>query len=537
MSAEGKLHTVLLDNTIKSIVSYTKRSTVYQAINNQSGPLEDVQFANDVALSLTPKTFGSVAVARISNQYQFIKNIWLRLEIAVATPGETPFSDLLGYAIIDSLEYQVPGSPLIRFDGKLLPYRFFENCETMEKRREFARLCGYKSDKFNGKILIVPLPLPGTDMAGFDLNQSKPFPMHLLQSPMEIKIRWRQGTELITTATSFSINQAELIFRYLTLGTSAQLKKSMYRYQYLQSYDAEYDISGISTDVTLTGLRSGEMRELLLTFLPNTTGTGTLRNREFYRGMLPKNLKLIHAGQIIWTSKDNDQTMWDITTSNLPSYWESPSDQLTGNVNLEPSTYVAAAGWTEALPTDAEQAAAFGVISTNIKNLVDGKNIKNWPTTANAAEFTTFAAINNAGRFASFQKFYYTVLHKLQAVLGSDYWFPMPICPTDMTGANNTFTTATQGAQSGLTWVNSLLVNAITAVRKRNYWARIPIANLLARQQREGDYSLGADFNNSELKLTFDAFNFDANYSGKLLVQYYITTVLSYDGGLCKMVQ
>ena len=349
MASEGKLKTVLVNNTIKPILNFTARSNVYQETNNQLGPLEDVQFANDTEISFNTCAWGSTGVAKISNNYEFIKNLWLRVELSVDSTEKIKEvvnrvrgkSSLLGWALIDTLYIRIPGMPQLVYDGRLLPYRFFEDCETMEKRRELADLVGYCDTNHNKdkRYLFVPIPLPGTDIKGSNVGQSKPFPTHLLNSALEIAIKWARKVDVVEEGSSWNIQHASLVFQYLTLGTPAQLKKALYRYQYLQNYDYEYTVSGLQNSITLMGLNAGETRELLVVFLPKIADAPN----QPYTTCLPYGVKLEFNGQLLWNGgyngnyqfKNKTQTeikpgdtldsrmkFYDIVTSNLPSYWE-----------------------------------------------------------------------------------------------------------------------------------------------------------------------------------------------------------------------
>ena len=73
------------------------------------------------------------------------------------------------------------------------------------------------------RYLFVPIPLPGTDIKGSNVGQSKPFPTHLLNSAVEIAIKWARKVDVVDDNAKWDIRH--VIFQYLTLGTPAQLKK------------------------------------------------------------------------------------------------------------------------------------------------------------------------------------------------------------------------------------------------------------------------------------------------------------------------
>ena len=97
-------------------------------------------------------------------------------------------------------------------------------------------------------------------------------------------------------------------------------------------------------------------------------------------------------------------------------------------------------------------------------------------------------------------------------------------------------------------FLHRLRLYGIQSMPRRNYWVRIPVAQLLERQQNHGDYSLGVDFAHSDLKLSWTnraimSGNPDRdNYAtlkpvNKVLVQANIQSVMSFDGGVAKLIQ
>lgn len=615
MASEGKLKTVLVNNTIKPILNYTARSNVYQETNNQLGPLEDVQFANDTEISFNTCAWGSTGVAKISNNYEFIKNLWLRVELSVdgtdkinevinRVRGKT---SLLGWALIDTLYIRIPGMPQLVYDGRLLPYRFFEDCETMEKRRELADLVGYCEPSHNKdkRYLFVPIPLPGTDIKGSNVGQSKPFPTHLLNSAIEIAIKWARKVDVVEDTASWDIRHASLVFQYLTLGTPAQLKKALYRYQYLQNYDYEYTVSGLQNSITLMGLNAGETRELLVVFLPKIADAPN----QPYATCLPYGLKLEFNGQVLWnggyngnyqfqnkTDKaikpgdtlDPRMKFYDIVTSNLPSYWEdfgyyemSSSLELP---DLEDGKGDGHLFWSGMTYTE-----------NNGKNLNTVERIKyevdillkdllfywgyheeaislNPPLTAYPPP-GHFSNEYNVHKEPEIKMSLSKILCKAINIPYRDIWSATRFLLPVVAQPDNPEEDENGGGAGGeedpepgeedpepepqaenvtdlarAKFLHRLRLFGVQSMPRRNYWVRIPVAQLLERQQNHGDYSLGVDFAHSDLKLSWTnraimSGNPDrANYAtlkpvNKVLVQANIQSVMSFDGGVAKLIQ
>jgi len=635
MASEGKLKTVLVNNTIKPILNYTARSNVYQETNNQLGPLEDVQFANDTEISFNICAWGSTGVAKISNNYEFIKNLWLRVELSVdgtekigkvvnRVRGKT---SLLGWGLIDTLYIRIPGMPQLVYDGRLLPYRFFEDCESMEKRRELVNLVGYCEANHNKdkRYLFVPIPLPGTDIKGSNVGQSKPFPTHLLNSALEIAIKWARKVDVVDDNARWDIRHASLVFQYLTLGTPAQLKKALYRYQYLQNYDYEYTVSGLQNSITLMGLNAGETRELLVVFLPKIADVPN----QPYTTCLPYGLKLEFNGQLLWNGGYNGNyqfqnktetvvkpgdtldprvKFYDIVTSNLPSYWEDfgyyemptneklPDDgEGDGHLFWSGMTYTEDNGKkldekaervkyeVDILLKDLlfywgyhEEAISFNPPSSSYPGVglfSDEYDADNEPKIKMALSKMLCKAMNipyrdiwSARRFLIPSKVNPepTILEEGENGEGSEEdpepgegdpepgegdpepgeGDPEPGEEDPVPEPQAEEVDDTQRAA----FLHRLRLYGTQSIPRRNYWVRIPIAQLLERQQNRGDYSLGVDFAHSDLKLSWTnraimSGNPDRpDYAtlkpvNKVLVQANIQSVMSFDGGVAKLIQ
>lgn len=609
MASEGKLKTVLVNNTIKPILNYTARSNVYQETNNQLGPLEDVQFANDTEISFNTCAWGSTGVAKISNNYEFIKNLWLRVELA--TDGTDKINEvpnrvrgktsLLGWALIDTLYIRIPGMPQLVYDGRLLPYRFFEDCETMEKRRELVNLVGYCEANHNKdkRYLFVPIPLPGTDIKGSNVGQSKPFPTHLLNSALEIAIKWARKVDVVEDTAKWDIRHASLVFQYLTLGTPAQLKKALYRYQYLQNYDYEYTVSGQQNSITLMGLNAGETRELLVVFLPKIADVPN----QPYTSCLPYGLKLEFNGQLLWNggyngnyqfqNKTNEVIkpgdtldprvkFYDIVTSNLPSYWEDfgyyemRTNEALPTVDGKKDGHLFWSGMTYAV----SNGTGLGTSAARVKYEVDillKDLLFYWGYHEEAISFNPpssaypghglFANEYNENNEPKIKMALSKMLCKAMNIPYRDIWsarrFLDPLAqaqsdnpepdeedpePGEEDPEPEPSPAAIIGDTQRALFLHRLRLYGIESMPRRNYWVRIPVAQLLERQQNHGDYSLGVDFAHSDLKLSWTnraimSGNPDRpDYAtlkpvNKVLVQANIQSVMSFDGGVAKLIQ
>lgn len=549
MSAEGKLKTVLVNNSIKLIENFTSRSHIYQENDNQGGPLEDVQFANDTEISFNTYAPGTTGVAKITNQYEFIRDLFIKLTIILGTDTShlESQSNVHGISLIEEIRIKIPGMPHLQYDSRMLLYKYLDQCETMEKRNEFMSLVGGSDRNVNSTVadtklivpreksitIYVPVPLPGTNLRSNVNEKSKPFPTHLLNSPLEIDVKWRAKNDFDTTNNEIVISSASLIFKYQVLGTAAQLKKSLYRYQYVQPYDYEIDIAYGDKNKTLSGLRAGETRELLLCFLNNSTDFPN----DYFKSVVPTGLKLTYNGQVIWSMPQNRQSLENLLTSQLPSYAYTSKmlSRSTTTAALKPyfqSQYIFVAGdFTDTTPTQAQIDIAFNIILYDWLYMMGEVGLaKN----AHERRFPTSTDAN--GIFLSTIHFanYFNILVNEIIVNPSSV-----TSPAGMTSAN---------MATHFNDVRDLGIMNILQ-KRRFHWIKVPIADILERQQKEGDYSLGVDFNHSELMISWDdniitptaatdgAVAVAGNKKGKLLAQIGLNSVLSFDGGVAKLVQ
>lgn len=492
--------------------------------------------------------------------------------------------------------------PQLVYDGRLLPYRFFEDCESMEKRRELVNLVGYCEANHNKdkRYLFVPIPLPGTDIKGSNVGQSKPFPTHLLNSALEIAIKWARKVDVVDDNASWDIRHASLIFQYLTLGTPAQLKKALYRYQYLQNYDYEYTVSGLQNSITLMGLNAGETRELLVVFLPKIADAPN----QPYTTCLPYGVKLEFNGQLLWNggyngnyqfqnktdtivnpgdTLDSRIKFFDIVTSNLPSYWEDfgyyemPTNEklpdLAAGEKGDGHLFWSGMTYTEdnGKGLDESKDRVKYELDILLKDLLfywgyHEEAISFNPPVTQYPGVGLFSDEYGQDNEPKIKMALSKMLCKAMNIPYRDIWSarrfliptnaneedpepgengggaggeedPEPEPPAEV--INDTLRAA---------FLHRLRLYGTQSIARRNYWVRIPVAQLLERQQNRGDYSLGVDFAHSDLKLSWTnraimSGNPDrTNYAtlkpvNKVLVQANIQSVMSFDGGVAKLIQ
>lgn len=593
MSAEGKLKTVLVGNTIKGINQFVPKSHIYQSKQTQTGPLEDVQFANDTIISFNTVSPGSVGVAKISNNYEFITDLWLRVRIRTEDGSAfKPISPFFVYSLIEEIKIRIPGTPHITYDPRLLIYKYLDQCETMEKRQEFLNIVGGKYLYIDGNspnYFYAPIPLLGTSLHGNIMCKEKPYPIHMQNSPLEINVKWRPVNQIRVDAQDnrWEVAEAALIFKYKTLGTAAQLKKSLYMYQYLQNYDYEYELNPGVKEQVLLGLRGGETREILLAFIPDLV----YFPNQYYRTVLPEGLKLMHNGQIIWQSDHQSYYFHDICSSNLPSYWLDSGKHVGRDLmrvwfhdpgatnptllrqipnphelNRSGFDYVGFTAWQlEHNNTRIARQQLNDICCHVITDVLNATGLPvklpyYRPDLIIDSIYTFHEDSQGAltGRVQS--QVFNIVLHEIYNIL-EQYHHRMIELPNayydPADPARDIWSMHPWGLYVGINAGNPIgdgqnrvppiMLNkfflymrnilAYSLIKRRNYWVRIPIADILERQQKPGDYSLGADFNHSDLKLTWTSDVVREGSKGLLLVQYLITSVLSFDGGVAKLIQ
>lgn len=521
MSAEAKTRTLLQgENTIKPILSYGADSQLYETPRNLVGPLEDYQFGNEFTIHLDSLDLGDISQAQINGRnFEFISDLVLNITVERKDIGVNDFvhSNMTGYHMIDTFSYKIPGCPKIDEDMRTVPFHFLEQCETREKRNEFTKLSGSHPVLFNERYLSgslkmqVLLPFPGNSLYGTKQRKMKPFPAHMIKDNIDFYIKWKKASEV---GTNVKITEAFISFRYNKVAVPEQLKKSLYRYQYLQGYDHVYDIKDVNNigRIDLMGWRSGETRELLLLF--NPTG-----NFDQFKSIQPATISLVEGSQEIWKSNFNSLKYQDLLSESMPSSCDFYFDDAVA-LFIAPIVGILNADILAYMNTFADRLIYFyGDYSVSRTDLVTSDEITFYLDMTNVAK----DKISNLDQLMDFLRRKINYFFDADIDLGFSGWKNY--------GAND--------AVTAVIWNdfwNYFLRSVLGSKKGKMYWVKIPIADLLERQQKPGDYSSGADFGKKELKLSWTPTNL-FNPKGRLLVKQYINSVLSFENGVAKLIQ
>ena len=133
------------------------------------------------------------------------------------------------YSAIKSINWTVGSTTVLSINGPQLLHLVLEQCETLEKREQLLNLAGRR--EYDGSATLTEanvassaatsdqkfyavLPLPWSSISS--TNKLKPFPVHLMDQPIEMQIIFRAKDEICTAAAPLiaGFNHAQLHFRY-----------------------------------------------------------------------------------------------------------------------------------------------------------------------------------------------------------------------------------------------------------------------------------------------------------------------------------
>lgn len=396
MAAETKLNTVFPNNNLKFAENVTPVSEIYVERVNSFGPLENYTFANDVNISLNTFAPGSTATAMLSKVYDLFGTVVLKMNVTTsATIGgmslantgyrawASPFQTdkYLGYSLIQQISIRMPGCERQIFSGENLPYIFLDQCKDLAKREKFNKYSGRAGEAggewvntvtaplastgtWTGNLYVfIPLPSTSLDELG---NRPKPIPVHLLDDSVELLITFRQTQDVtgsydlvegtfptsnlpsigggegvqqpLLKACSYTINSAELMFRYYKLASRDEYKKVVYKYPCKSYYDNVYPVPATAANqncqIVLSGMRNGESLGMRIRVASNAPG-GMYKTLELF------DISLSFAGYTIFVSKEDSHDLFEMAEGGMPTenknylFDRTPTsfdfDPLTGN--------------------------------------------------------------------------------------------------------------------------------------------------------------------------------------------------------------
>lgn len=328
--SETKLSTVLPDNTIR-IANYPRKpeSTIYVENSNNLSSLEDVQYVNDIQMSFPggAVNFGSLYSFRFPRTYQFLGACFIQFEIGC--DAITSLSDYTAYSFIQEIKFTVGGTELLRVGGNSLVPLVLDQCETEEKKTRLLELAGMGGTDitdttagFSKRIISAFLPLPWSDIGAKCFDSIRPFPLHLLDEPVEMQLILRNESE-VKVGTSLTIAAGRLCFQYAKIANPGMLKNSVYKYPFVSQFTHEYSLPVVGVTVAaqrsidLLSFRKGELRELKVHLYDASTATTTIQTR--YAGLAMNNIELLFNGQKIWSSLNGVDGMWDLIYNKNPT--------------------------------------------------------------------------------------------------------------------------------------------------------------------------------------------------------------------------
>lgn len=520
MAQSIKFSTTQPNNSIKGSMTFTPESTVYVEKTNVMGQLENVQWANDIDLSLNTYEWGTSGTVLIPTTYNFLGNIYLRLDIlctGTASGDAKVFlpSDFSGYSFLRSFTYRIPGCERMTFDGEAIPYAFLDECETMEKRQEFLRITGKAEDVActtgGYKTLFLLLPLPWCSPASDPKKRPKPFPAYMLKTPIELEFRFRSKIEVVTKLADYDakISSAKVVYEYASLGAQTEYKNAVYKYPFQSKYFLREYVTKDSQEIVLKGVRNGETTQLRFAYIPDFQYNAA----SYYAGYRMDNLRLEFGGQVIWKAEDNMQDVWAMRYNELPTAYN---------------------GSTMLVPYDGSDTKA--AIVENWKRAVmiynlmisDAFNLKaSQLMTAAAADVNDTITEADAATCATKM-----VTHFNTLVQGTYFTSGITAPTAASTAVDSKAAPYLRQMNFVLSQVKMALYRfaGLGSVRYRYY--SIPVAEILDHVKGQG-YSLGTDFNKSDLKLRFDALP----HTGYIFFETSVSSMYQLDGVKAIMIQ
>ena len=329
--SESKLSSVLPNNSIKGSIPRKPVSTVYVSNVNNKSSLEDVAYTNDVVKGFSSKAYGSRNIFKFTKTHQLLSQIFIELKFDATS---VPLSDYIAYSTIREIRYTVGGSETLTLRNPQLLNLVLEQCETQAKKEALLDLAGRRhfgsvgvrgdadncrvdvqSNKALGseKVFYALLPLPWSSLSCE--HKIKPFPMHMLEEPLEVELAFNDGDQFDKNSAVTQFKSCSLHFRYAKFGNPEMMTKSVYKWPFHNHFMHNHALSNTATSIDLNGFRKGEVTQILFHCVPNgktTSSDAGVTDKRYFDGVEMKNLKLIFNGQVIWQAPNNEQSMWQL---------------------------------------------------------------------------------------------------------------------------------------------------------------------------------------------------------------------------------
>ena len=263
--------------------------------------------ASEYKKTLQAFGFGQQAQVQLTPGEMFLGRIYLKMEFSFA--GNCILPPCFGHQIIDQVQMNLPGSQRVFKSGDLIFLQNMYESNSDNKRNALIELAGGPVNINNPTgafIVYILLPILTSSV---DERRNYKYPIHLLNSNIDVQIRFKSAIDtVVTTPSNVTFVNAELLYERFNLYDPKMLKskKEPYVLPYFEA--REFFFSFVGDNINSQTIRVDgvtEDSETVDMLLQVELDTERSTNKNYLNGENVRNLIVKLADREIIRSEDD----------------------------------------------------------------------------------------------------------------------------------------------------------------------------------------------------------------------------------------
>lgn len=189
--------------------------------------------------------FGQQGQVQLTNGEMFFGRCYLKMEFSFT--GNCTLPPIFAHQCIDQVQVNQPGAQRVFKSGDLLFLQNMYESNSDSKRNALIELAGGTADIVNPTANLVVYILLPILTSSVDEQRNYKYPIHLLNSNLDIQIKWRAAADCVK-ATPANVNfvNAELYYERYNLFDPSMLKskKEVYVLPYYEAREFVFSFTG-----------------------------------------------------------------------------------------------------------------------------------------------------------------------------------------------------------------------------------------------------------------------------------------------------
>lgn len=213
-------------------MNYVKAKEIYHQASEYKKTLQAFGFGRQAQVQLTPAEM-------------FLGRLYIKCEFSFG--GNCTLPPVFGHQVIDQVQVNLPGSQRVFKSGDLIFVQNMYEANSDNKRNALIELAGGNANVVNPTGSFVTYILLPVLTSSVDERRNYKYPIHLLNSNIDIQIRFRNAVDcVVATPTNVNFVNAELLYERYNLYDPKMLKskKDVYVLPYYEAREFFFSFTG-----------------------------------------------------------------------------------------------------------------------------------------------------------------------------------------------------------------------------------------------------------------------------------------------------